>query len=45
MANRVSYVITPDHKIYYEYSSSDPDGHVPNTLAAVRKWAQNAKVH
>jgi peroxiredoxin Q/BCP len=45
MANRVSYVITPDHKIYYEYSSSDPDDHVPNTLAAVRKWARNAKVH
>ena len=45
MANRVSYVITPDHKIYYEYSSSDPDGHVPNTLAAVRKWALNGKVH
>ncbi|GAB2907400.1 peroxiredoxin [Paralcaligenes sp. KSB-10] len=39
MANRISYVITPDHKIYYEYSSMDPDGHVKNTMAAVRKWA------
>jgi peroxiredoxin len=38
-ANRISYVITPDHKIYYEYDSMDPDGHVKNTLAAVKKWA------
>src|SRR3546814_5561192 len=45
MANRISYVITPDQKIYYEYSSSDPDNHVPNTLAAVKKWALNGKVH
>jgi peroxiredoxin len=44
MANRVSYVITPDRRIYYEYSSSSPDGHVPNTMAAVRKWAANGKV-
>lgn len=40
MANRISYVITPDHKIYYEYSSMDPDDHVKNTMAAVKKWAQ-----
>ncbi len=40
MANRVSYVITPDRKIYYEYSSLDPDDHVKNTLAAVKRWAQ-----
>ncbi|SHH86676.1 peroxiredoxin [Pollutimonas bauzanensis] len=39
MANRISYVITPDHKIYYEYTSLDPDGHVANTMAAVKKWA------
>lgn len=39
MANRVSYVITPDHKVYYEYSSKDPDGHVANTMAAVKRWA------
>lgn len=39
MANRISYVITPDHKIYYEYSSLDPDLHVKNTMDAVKKWA------
>lgn len=44
MASRVSYVITPDHKIYYEFSSNDPDEHVPNTMAAVKQWALNGKV-
>jgi len=39
MAARISYVITPDGKIYYEYSSPNPDGHVANTLSAVKKWA------
>lgn len=39
MASRISYVITPDRKIYYEYSSSSPDDHVKNTMAAVKKWA------
>jgi peroxiredoxin len=40
MASRISYVITPDHKIYYAYSSMDPDNHVANTMAAVRKWSE-----
>lgn len=40
MASRISYVITPDHKIYYEYSSMEPDDHVKNTMAAVKRWAQ-----
>ncbi|TAL90694.1 MAG: peroxiredoxin [Candidimonas sp.] len=39
MASRISYVITPDHKIYYEYSSLNPDNHVKNTMDAVKKWA------
>jgi peroxiredoxin len=38
MADRISYVITPDHKIFYEYSSMSPDNHVKNTLAAIRRW-------
>lgn len=38
-ADRISYVITPDHKIFYEYKSMNPDDHVKNTMAAVRKWA------
>lgn len=38
-ASRVSYVIGPDGKVIYVYSSLSPDKHVANTLAAVRKWA------
>ncbi|WP_412022195.1 peroxiredoxin [Burkholderia cepacia] len=38
-ANRVSYVISPDGKILYEYTSMSPDKHVENTLAAVKAWA------
>lgn len=44
MASRISYVITPDRKIFYEFSSSSPDDHVPNTMAAVKRWASNGKV-
>lgn len=36
-ANRTSYVIAPDGKIAYVYTSLDPDKHVANTLAALRK--------
>ncbi|TDQ89741.1 peroxiredoxin [Paraburkholderia silvatlantica] len=39
MANRVSYVIAPDGKIIYEYTSLSPDQHVTNTLRAVKEWA------
>lgn len=38
MADRTSYVITPDNKILYAYSAMDPNGHVDNTLDAVKKW-------
>ncbi|CCD39895.1 Alkyl hydroperoxide reductase subunit C-like protein [Candidatus Paraburkholderia kirkii UZHbot1] len=41
MANRVSYVIAPDDKVIYEYTSLSPDQHVANTLQALRDW--NAK--
>jgi peroxiredoxin (alkyl hydroperoxide reductase subunit C) len=37
-ASRTSYVIAPDGKILYVYSSLFPDKHVKNTLAAVKKW-------
>lgn len=37
-ANRTSYVITPDGKILYVYSSLSPDDHVKNTLAALKSW-------
>lgn len=39
-ANRVSYVISPEGKILYEYTSLSPDKHVENTLAAVKAWAE-----
>jgi peroxiredoxin len=39
LADRTSYVIAPDGKILYSYSALDPDQHVANTLAAVKKWA------
>lgn len=37
-ATRISYVITPDDKILYEYSALDPSQHVANTLNAIRQW-------
>lgn len=38
IANRISYVISPEGKVIYSYVSMDPDKHVQNTMAAVRKW-------
>jgi peroxiredoxin len=38
MTNRTSYVIAPTGRIIYEYTSLDPDKHVENTMAAVKKW-------
>jgi peroxiredoxin Q/BCP len=43
MANRVSYVIAPDGKIIYEYTSLSPEKHVENTLKAVKDWAESHK--
>lgn len=42
-ANRTSYVITPDGKIAYAYTSLDPSQHVDNTIAAVEKWRADHK--
>ena len=42
-ANRTSYVIAPNGKIIYEYTSLDPDKHVGNTMAAVEKWKADHK--
>lgn len=36
-ANRTSYVIATDGKIVYAYTALDPDAHVANTLAALKK--------
>ena len=38
MADRTSYVITPDSRILFSYSALDPNGHVDRTLEAVRRW-------
>lgn len=38
LANRTSYVISPDGKVIYAYSALNPDQHVKNTLDAVTKW-------
>lgn len=37
-SNRTSYVIAPDGTIIYVYTALDAEGHVRNTLDAVRKW-------
>ena len=37
MADRISYVIAPDGRVAYVYSSLDPDKHVANTMQAVRQ--------
>jgi thioredoxin-dependent peroxiredoxin len=36
-ANRTSYVIAPNGTIYYSYTNLEPDQHVANTLAALKK--------
>ena len=42
-ANRVSYVITPDDTVLYQYSSLNPDQHVANTLKALQEWKATQK--
>lgn len=37
-ANRVSYVIGPDHSVLYSFQSLNPSKHVERTLAALREW-------
>ena len=43
MSGRISYVISPDNKILYEYSSLDPQDHVANTMKAVQDWKASHK--
>ena len=42
-ADRVSYVIAPDGRVLYAYTSLNPDKHVANTLDALRKWSAQQK--
>ncbi|HSY28843.1 MAG TPA: peroxiredoxin [Burkholderiaceae bacterium] len=37
-ANRISYVIAPNGKIIYRYTSLNPTKHVENTLNAIKEW-------
>ena len=37
-SKRVTYVITPDAKVFYVYSDMDPKEHVTESLNAVKKW-------
>jgi thioredoxin-dependent peroxiredoxin len=40
-ANRISYVIAPDGKIVYQYTSLNPTKHVEKTLEALRSWSES----
>jgi peroxiredoxin len=42
-AKRTSYVIAPNGEIIYSYNALNPDKHVANTMAAVKKWAAEHK--
>ncbi|EJO32629.1 peroxiredoxin [Achromobacter marplatensis] len=37
-AQRISYVISPQGKILYEFMDMNPDSHVANTMRALRDW-------
>ena len=37
-ANRTSYVITPDGRVFYSYTDLAPHKHFANTLDAVKRW-------
>jgi thioredoxin-dependent peroxiredoxin len=39
-ASRTSYVIAPTGEIVYSYTAMNPDQHVDNTMAALKKWQQ-----
>ena len=43
MASRISYVVTPDLKIFFTHASLSPDQHVSSTLAAVKRWREQTK--
>lgn len=41
MADRISYVIDPQGRILHVHASMDPEGHVEQTMAAVRAWRRD----
>jgi len=40
-ANRISYVISPNGKVVYNYQSLNPSRHVEKTLSALKEFSQN----
>lgn len=42
-ANRTSYVISPEGKVVYQFTSLNPLRHVANTMAAVKGWNANPR--
>jgi len=38
LANRISYVISPDNKVLYSYTDRNPAAHVKNTMQVVKDW-------
>jgi thioredoxin-dependent peroxiredoxin len=42
-ADRTSYVIAPTGVIIYSYTEMNPEKHVENTMAAVKKWQDDHK--
>ena len=38
LANRISYVISPDNKVLYSYTDRNPAAHVKNTMKVVKDW-------
>ncbi len=38
-ADRISYVIAPDGRVVYAYTSLNPEKHVEYTLDALRRWS------
>ena len=38
LSDRISYVISPEGKVIYEFASMDPENHVSNTMKAVQDW-------
>ena len=43
MSDRISYVISPEGKVLYEYASMDPSDHVANTMKAIQDWKATRK--
>ena len=43
-ANRVSFVISPNGKVIYQYSSLNPAKHVANTMKALKSWLKTGVV-